>query len=76
MLSYEDFYEYIWTNYVTESDVSFEYREQNQDFIRLLTFSAYNKYITKNVHEAVYGEMFKQFFYCLFLYKPETSDIY
>jgi hypothetical protein len=74
MLSYEDFYNYVWVNYVAETDVSYQYREKNQDFIRLLTFSAYNKYKTKNVHESVYGEMIKSFFNCLFLYSPDTSD--
>lgn len=74
-MTYENFYEYIWGRYVSESDVSFEYRKENQEFIRLLTFSLYQKYSSKNVHESVYAEAVKSFFNCLFLYKPNTFDI-
>jgi hypothetical protein len=33
MLDYEDFYRHVWNFYISESDVSFDYREVN-DFAR------------------------------------------
>ncbi len=74
MLTYEDFYHKIWGHYITELDVSFEYREKNSEFIKQITFIAWNKFQSKNVHESVYAEMFKVFFSNLFLYKPDVFD--
>lgn len=75
MSEYEDFYRKIWGDYINEADVSFEYRERNAEFIKQITFSAWRKSQSKNVHEAVYAEMFKVFFNNLFLYSPEVTDI-
>jgi len=74
MLEYEDFYRKIWGEYINEHDVSFEYRERNTEFITQLTFSMWRSFQTKNVHESVYADMIKKFFYSLFVYKPETFD--
>lgn len=75
MLDYEEFYRKIWGEYISEVDVSFEYRDRNADFIKQITFAAWRKYESKNVHESVYAEMFKTFFMNMFLYKPETFDV-
>jgi len=75
MLSYEDFYSRIWNHYISYSDVSFQYREQNIEFIKALTFSLFRKYESKNVSESVYAESLKLFFYNLFLFKPEVFDV-
>lgn len=74
MLEYEDFFNLVWGYYINESDVSFDYRERNQDFIRMLTFSAYQKYQKNNVHESIFGEMIKLFFTNLFLFSAENKD--
>jgi len=74
MLAYDDFYSRIWNHYISYSDVSFQYREQNAEFIKTLTFSLFRKYESKNVHESVYAENLKLFFYNLFLFKPEVFD--
>lgn len=74
MLDYEDFYRSIWNFYITESDVSYDYREVNVDFIRVLTFSLYKEYEKNNVNVSVYGKTLKIFFSNLFLYTPETFD--
>jgi hypothetical protein len=74
MLDYEDFYRHVWNFYISESDVSFDYREVNVDFIRTLTFSLYKEYEKNNVNISVYGKTLKVFFANLFLYSPETID--
>lgn len=74
MLEYEEFYHKMWNEYITQSDVSFDYREQNAEFIKVITFSAWKKYSSKNVSEFVYAEMFKMFFLNLFLYNPDNFD--
>lgn len=73
-MNYDDFYRKIWGEYITELDVSFEYRERNTDFIKQLTFSLFKRFENKNVHESVYAESIKLFFHNLFLYSPETFD--
>lgn len=73
-MNYEDFYRKIWGEYITEMDVSYEYRERNVEFIKQLTFSLFKRFENKNVHESVYAENIKLFFYNLFLYNPETFD--
>lgn len=75
MLDYEDFYLQIWSYFITESDVSFDYREKNTDFIRTLTFSFYKEYEKNNVNVAVYGKVLKIFFSNLFLYSPQNFDL-
>ena len=75
MLDYEDFYLQIWSYFITESDVSFDYREKNIDFIRTLTFSFYKEYEKNNVNVTVYGKVLKIFFSNLFLYSPQTFDL-
>jgi secreted Zn-dependent insulinase-like peptidase len=74
MQDYESFYTQIWSNYIMESDVSFDYRETNVDFIRTLTFNLYKDYERNNVSISVYGKMLKVFFTNLFLYSPSTID--
>lgn len=75
MLDFDDFYRFVWNSFINEYDVSFKYREQNEEFIRNITFSSWRKYTTKgNVHEAVYAEMLKIFFVSLFNFRPEVVD--
>lgn len=74
MLKYEEFYNRIWNVYISESDVSLDYREQNADFIRIITFSFWKKYTSKNVSDSVYGEVVKIFFTNMFLYNPDNFD--
>lgn len=74
MQDYENFYTQIWSNYIMESDVSFDYRETNVDFIRTLTFNLYKDYERSNVSISVYAKMLKMFFTNLFLYSPPTMD--
>ena len=74
MLEYEDFYNFIWRDYISQSDVSYKYREENQEFIRHLTYSMFRKYETKNVNEVVYAEVIKVFFKDLFDYQPSLYD--
>jgi len=75
MLDYEDFYGQIWGYFISESDVSYDYREKNIDFIRTLTFSFFKEYEKNNVHVQVYGKAMKVFFNNLFLYSPNTFDV-
>jgi hypothetical protein len=74
MLEYDDFYSRVWNDYISLLDVSHHYRTNNLEFIQHITFSAYRKYQTKNVHESVYAEMLKVFFTDLFIYRPEVVD--
>ena len=74
MLDYEDFYRQIWEYYISESDVSYDYREKNIDFIRTVTFSFFKEYERNNVHVQVYGKAMKVFFNNLFLYSPDSFD--
>jgi len=74
MLIYEEFYNRIWNHYINFTDVSFEYREQNIEFIKAVTFAMFRKYESKNVSESVYAESLKLFFYNLFLFRPEVFD--
>ena len=74
MLDYEDFYRQIWEYFINESDVSYDYREKNIDFIRTVTFSFFKEYERNNVHVQVYGKTMKVFFNNLFLYSPDTFD--
>ena len=75
-MSYEDFYHIIWAECINENDVSFEYRQRNREFINNLTFSIWGSAQGKNVHESIYADNIKRFFYNLFLYKPENFDIF
>lgn len=74
MLSYEEFYQRIWNYYISFNDVSYDYREQNIEFIKAVTFSLFRKYESKNVSESVYAESLKIFFHDLFLYQPTVLD--
>lgn len=74
MLEYEEFYSRIWNYYITESDVSYDYRDNNQDFIRTVTFNMFRDYEKHNVSEDVYGKMLKVFFTNLFLYGADNFD--
>jgi hypothetical protein len=74
-LEYDDFYRLVWGNYISEYDVSLQYRENNKDFIYFITFSFWRKYQTQNVHESVYAESIKLFFVGLFLYKPDNFNL-
>lgn len=74
MLNYEEFYERLWNYFLTESDVSYDYRENNQEFIRMITFSMFQDYQKHNVSEMVYGKMLKIFFSNLFLFTPSVFD--
>jgi len=74
MLSYEDFYNRVWNYYISESDVSYDYRERNQDFIRTVTFSTYREYEKYNTSEIVYAKMLKILFNNLFLFKADNFD--
>lgn len=74
MLNYEEFYERVWNYFITESDVSYDYRESNQDFIRMVTFSMYQDYQKQNVNEIVYGRMLKMFFSNLFIFSADNFD--
>ena len=62
MLDYEDFYFQIWNYFISESDVSFDYREENIDFIRAVSFSFFKEYEKNNVNVSVYGKVLKIFF--------------
>ena len=75
MLEYDDFYHRIWNDYVSFTDVSFNYRKENNEFIKSVTFSLWRKYKSKNVSELVFAETIKIFFYNLFLFQPETFDL-
>lgn len=74
MLNYEEFYSRMWNYYISESDVSYEYREKNQDFIRLITFSLFQEYQKNNVSETVFGKCLKIFLNNLFLFSPDNFD--
>jgi hypothetical protein len=74
MLNYEDFYDRIWNYFISESDVSFDYREKNQDFLRTVTFSMYREYEKHNINELVYAKLLKTFFSNLFLFKADNFD--
>lgn len=75
MLEYDDFYHRIWNEYISFIDVSFNYRKENNEFIKAVTFSLWRKYNSKNVSEIVFAENLKIFFYNLFLFQPETFDL-
>lgn len=75
MLDYEDFYFQIWNYFISESDVSFDYREDNIDFIRAVSFSFFKEYERNNVNVSVYGKALKIFFSNLFLHSPKTFDV-
>ena len=75
MLDYEDFYFQIWNYFISESDVSFDYREENIDFIKAVSFSFFKEYEKNNVNVSVYGKVLKIFFSNLFLYSPKTFDV-
>lgn len=74
MLDYEDFYFQIWNYFISESDVSFDYREENIDFIRAVTFSFFKEYERNNVNVSVYGKVLKIIFSNMFLHSPKTFD--
>lgn len=74
MLNYEQFYERVWNYFITESDVSYDYRESNQDFIRMVTFSMFQDYQKQNVSEVVYGKMLKVFLTNLFIFSADNFD--
>lgn len=73
-LDYDDFYHRIWNEYIGFTDVSLNYRRDNSEFIKAVTFSLWRKYKAKNVSELVYAESLKIFFYNLFLFQPESFD--
>ena len=73
-LNYTDFYNRIWNHYISESDVSLSYREDNADFIRAVTFSFWRDYEVKNVSDVVYAKMLKIVFQNLFIHQPSTFD--
>ena len=75
MLEYDNFYHRLWNDYISFTDVSFNYRKENEEFIKAMTFSLWRKYKIKNVSELVYAENLKIFFYNLFLFLPETFDV-
>lgn len=70
-LTYEEFFYYIW-NFISENEVSYEYRETNKQFISHLTFALYRRYEKVNVHEMVFAEACRDFFNALFIYQPPT----
>lgn len=74
MLDYEEFYNRVWNYLISESDVSYDYREKNQDFIRTLTFSVFREYEKHNINEAVYAKLLKMFFSNLFLFGADNYD--
>ena len=74
MLDYEEFYNSIWNYLIAETDVSFDYRGKNQDFIRMITFSMFQEYQKHNINEAVYAKLLKIFFNNLFLFSADNFD--
>ena len=74
MLDYEEFYNRIWNYLIAETDVSFDYRSKNQDFIRMITFSMFQEYQKHNINEAVYAKLLKIFFNNLFLFSADNFD--
>ena len=75
MLEYDNFYHRVWNDYISFTDVSYNYRKENTEFIKAITFSMWRKYKTKNVSESVFADNLKIFFYNLFLFQPETFDV-
>ena len=75
MIEYDDFYHRVWNDYISFTDVSYNYRKENTEFIKAITFSMWRKYKTKNVSESVFADNLKIFFYNLFLFQPETFDV-
>ena len=74
MLEYDDFYRVIWTDYISQSDISLKYRKENAEFLKHLTFSLWRKYQKVNVSEYVFAETIKIMFKDLFDYRPSLID--
>lgn len=75
-LTFEDFLDMIWSNYISDKIVSTEYYNDNFDFISALTYDCYRQFqmdSTMTVRHV--AKLIEFFFFNLFRYSAPNRDI-
>jgi hypothetical protein len=75
-LNYDQFFAYIWEDSTWLAQlVSVAYLEENDDFIRALTFDMYNLYDKSDIPLQLILKSFEIFFFNLFRFKGGNNNI-
>lgn len=62
-LTYEDFYDFVWNEYISEKVVTDRFIEANKDLIVEVTYDIYHVYKqTGNISESVFAKIILQSF--------------
>ncbi len=61
-MDYDVFYDNLWGNLISTSDISLDFREKNKEFIDSITFTFFNECMRSNVHEDVASRFIKNMF--------------
>ena len=74
-LTYEDFLDMIWSNYISEKIVSTEYYQNNLDFITALTYDCFRLFQMDNTLTLRHiSKLIESFFFNLFRYSAPNRD--
>lgn len=75
-LNYDEFYSYVWEESTwLEKIVSTAYLEENDDFIRNLTFDMFNIYEKSDIPVQLMVKHFEIFFFNLFRFEAGNKNI-
>ena len=75
-LTYDEFYALVWEESTwLEQIVSTAYLEENDEFIRNLTFEMYNVYEKANIPQQLMVKFFEIWFFNLFRFKAGNENI-
>lgn len=73
-LNVHEFYEIFWDR-VPEELISNMYLDENEDFIREITYSLYEQYLEDRLTVNLAARIMTEFMKNLFKHKPNTSNI-
>lgn len=62
-LTYEEFYDYVWNEYISERIVTNSFLENNKDLVAEVTYDVYHVYKSVgNVSETIFAKILQQTF--------------
>lgn len=74
-ISFDEFKNEMWSDYISENIVSNQYIDQNIDFINELTFEMYDFYYRGDFSIKDLSKVLEKFFFIMFRFKAGNENI-
>lgn len=75
-LNYEEFYDYVWDEYIHESVVSNRFLDNNSDLVDNITYDVFHVYKqSQNVSETIFAKIVEQSFKSMITFGIVVNDL-